>query len=402
MGAAADLKTGLDMGLNFLGNETDNYGHLKVRYDTINKDLAHAVSRDDICTPMACVERMLDYLPQELWRRKNLKILDPCVGNGNFVAYAKCKTSLENIHCNELSKQRFLNCVDILNPKHITNQNFFDINTPNTYDLIMANPPYSGGGNKNRSLSNRFIEHAIDLLKDQGFLCFVTPNNWMTYNNNNTTLKKLLSCGSFLVLDNDIKKYFKGIGSSFVVFVWQKGVFGCETFVKNGFLQRDCQRVKIPKDLPFLPLYLSDEILSLVKKCIGQENNAFTYRCDLHNFTQKDKLSDTADSTFQYETIHTPKKTRYAKIKQDIYDKWIIVIPLSTYFLPYIKHHANTTQSVGYIAFENEKDAKKYSVQILDKVVFARKRKLLQSRLLLDFMDREGLIVLIIQGIQST
>ncbi|WP_221278925.1 Eco57I restriction-modification methylase domain-containing protein [Helicobacter gastrocanis] len=355
------LKADMGVELSFLKNVASGYAKLKAHYEVINRDLSHASSRDDICTPMACVERMLDYLPQELWERKGLKILDPCVGNGNFAAYAQCKTSLDNIHCNELSKQRFLNCIDILNPKHITNQNFFDINTPHTYDLIMANPPYSGGGNKNRSLSNRFIEHAIDLLKDQGFLCFVTPTNWMSYNNNNMTLKKLLSCGSFLVLDNDVKKHFKGIGSSFVVFVWQKGVFGKETLVKNAFLQKDSQRVQIPTDLPFLPLYLSNEIISLVQKCLStEENNAFAYRCDLHNFTQKDKLSDTPDAIFQYETIHTPKKTRYATIKQDIYDKWIIIIPLSTYFLPYIKHHANTTQSVGYIAFESQAEAQNY------------------------------------------
>ena len=37
-----------------------------------------------------------------------------------------------------------------------------------------------------------YIEKSIDMLKDGGFLCYVTPNNWMTYNSNNTTLKKLL------------------------------------------------------------------------------------------------------------------------------------------------------------------------------------------------------------------
>ena len=77
----------------------------------------------------------------------------------------------------------------------------------------------------------------------------------------------------------------------------------------------------------------------------------------MHNFTQKSKLRDNKDEIFKYETIHTARKTRYASIKQDIFDKWIIVIPLSTYFIPYIKHNVNTTQSVGYIEFESENEA---------------------------------------------
>ena len=226
----------------------------------------------------------------------------------------------------------------------------------------MANPPYSGGGNKNRSLSNAFIEHSIDLLNDGGYLCFVTPNNWMTYNNNNTTLKKLLNEGSFLVIDNDVKKYFKGVGSSFTIFIWQKGVFTNKTYVVNNYLKKDIQKdVKIYKDLKFIPLYISQEVLDIIKKSVGEEeNHRFFYRCDLHNFTQKKYLSDIQDEDFKYKTIHTARKTRYASKKQDIYDKWNIIIPLSTYYIPQVMNKVNVTQSVGYISFDSEKEADDY------------------------------------------
>ena len=38
-------------------------------YDELNKDKSHMVSKDDICTPMECVRKMIDYIPQELWER---------------------------------------------------------------------------------------------------------------------------------------------------------------------------------------------------------------------------------------------------------------------------------------------------------------------------------------------
>ena len=82
----------------------------------------------------------------------------------------------------------------------------------------------------------------------------------MTYNSNNETLKDLLSQGHFVVIDNDAKKYFPTVGSSFTIFVWQKNLDDSKTLVKNNYLHKDEQLVSIPKDLKFIPLYLSQEI----------------------------------------------------------------------------------------------------------------------------------------------
>lgn len=328
-------------------------------YNSLNDEDFHKSSNDDICTSMDLVKIMLDYIPRDFWKKDNLRVLDPCCGNGNFGAYCMFKTNIENIWFFDINDTRLKICKKLLNPKNLKHQDFLELNNEE-FDLIMANPPYSGGGNKNRSLSNTFIEHSIDLLKDEGFLCFVTPNNWMTYNNNNTTLKKLLSCGSFITINNDVKKYFPGVGSSFTVFLWQKNIFDNKTTVFNNFLIKDKQIVSIPKQLDFIPLYISKDVLSICKKTHQANENNFNYRCDLHNFTKASFLSDKQDSIFKYETIHTARKTRFAKIKQDIFDKWIIIIPLSTYYIPYVKHNVNTTQSVGYIAFETEKEANDY------------------------------------------
>ncbi len=349
--------TNLKNSLNVSMDETFKY------FNKLNEDNSHKISNDDICTPMECVKTMIDYIPQEFWNRKNIKILDPCCGNGNFGAYCQYKTDINNIWFNELNPVRYSNCKAILNPIHLNNEDAFKMTNDfsGKWDLIVANPPYSGGGNKNRSLSNEFIELAINLLNDNGYLCFITPNNWMTYNNDNTTLKALLNQGSFVVIDNDAKKFFPNVGSSFTIIVWQKNVFTNKTKVINNFLIKDVQdNLTIPRNLKFIPLYISQPILNILDKIIQPNENMFRYRCDLHNFTKNNLLSDKKDDYFQYETIHTPRKTRYACVKQDIYDKWIIIIPLSTYYIPYILHNVNTTQSVGYFAFDEKKQAEKY------------------------------------------
>ncbi len=332
-------------------------------YDELNQDKSHFNSKDDECTPMSCVKHMIDYVPEEFWMRKKLRVLDPCAGNGNFPAYLLHKTKPSNIWANELSEIRYKNLKAILGLENVSNLDAFQLKNQmiNKWDLIVANPPYSGGRNKNTSLSNQFIEESIDLLNDKGYLCFVTPNNWMTFNNNNPTLRKLLNKGSFLVIDNDVKKFFPKIGSSFTIFVWQKNVFNNKTYVVNNYLLKDTQEnVFISNKLPFIPLYINQVILDLIPKVVDEKRNIFDYRCDLHNYTRKELLSDDKTNEFKYETIHTVRKTRFSTIKQDIFDKWTIIVPLSTYYLPYIKTKVNVTQSVGYISFDSKTDAKDF------------------------------------------
>lgn len=329
-------------------------------YDHLNNNTSHLTSRDDICTPMACVDRMIDSVPDELWRRDDTNILDPCCGNGNFVAGCLQKTDIDNIYANEQSPIRYQNCLDLLHPTHSSCSDYLCYGDGKTrFSLIIGNPPYSGGANKNRSLYQKFIRHSIGLLEDGGYLCFVTPNSWMSYNNDNETLHRLLEGGSFVSIDNDAKRYFGGVGSSFVIFVWQKGVMGNCTKVTNAFLKRDVQDgVRLHSDLPFLPLYISQPVLDLIPRTISSDRNRWEYRCDLHNHTRRDLLSDIKDDTYQYETIHTARKTRWASVRQDdIYDKWLVITPLSTYFIPFIRHNVNVTQSVGYVACDTEEEA---------------------------------------------
>ena len=338
------------------------------KLDKLNNDLSHFTSRDDICTPMNCVKTMIDYIPKTVWTLPNLKVLDPCSGNGNFGAYALSKTGKQNVFFNELNKKRIANSKAILGKDiNITNKDALTLK--GEYDVVMANPPYKGKGNKNRGIMKEFIEQGIDLLKDGGYLCYITPNSWMSYNNDNITLKRLLNEGSFLTIDNTAKKFFKGVGSSFTIFVWQKGVFDNKTTVYNKFLKEDIQEVVIPKDIPYIPLYISQTVLDIIPTMIDRDNSGMRYRCDLHNYTQAAKLNDKQTDVFKYETIHTVRKTRYASVKQDIYSKWKIIIPLSTYFVPYITKNTNVTQSVAYIPFDTKKEAQVFMKHLQQPII---------------------------------
>ena len=64
---------------------SNSFEELKEYYDNIlNKDRSTYKTSNDEPTPIECIEEMMNKIPEELWSRKDLKILDPCCGNGNF------------------------------------------------------------------------------------------------------------------------------------------------------------------------------------------------------------------------------------------------------------------------------------------------------------------------------
>ena len=127
----------------------DPYDKIKLYVnDKLNKDKTLFKTSNDEPTPLDCCEEMLDKIPKSLWERKNLKILDPCSGYGNFeitlhnILRSKYSTKeiLENIitfnEINEkritLLKQLFINEKYNLN---ITNYDFLKF--PNNLSAII-------------------------------------------------------------------------------------------------------------------------------------------------------------------------------------------------------------------------------------------------------------------------
>ena len=137
------------------------FTELKTYYDTIlNNDKSSFKTSNDEPTPISCISEMISHIPENLWNKPDLKILDPCSGNGNFsipilfklLEYYDKKTILEKIlHFNDTNEDRLNNvriifCDDIYDLQ-ITSNNFIEENNKKEvlykYDLIMANPPYA-------------------------------------------------------------------------------------------------------------------------------------------------------------------------------------------------------------------------------------------------------------------
>ena len=132
----------------------NDFATIKEYYDNVlnkNKDLV--VTSNDEPTPISCVEEMINKIPEKFWKDKNIKILDPCCGCGNFplviyyklIKYHDKEHILTNmLYFNDLNTDRTDVLQKVFGSKlNLYNEDFLNINITLKFDLIVANPPYA-------------------------------------------------------------------------------------------------------------------------------------------------------------------------------------------------------------------------------------------------------------------
>ena len=158
--------------------DSSSFAELKKYYDeTLNVDKSTYKSSNDEPTPIGCIIDMISKIPNDLWGKPDLSILDPCCGNGNFsvpilfelLKHHDKQTILEQIlEFNDINESRLNNVRNIFCGEkyklQITNHDFITFNNTKKYDLIVTNPPYAKllENGKRASKNHNLIK---DLLK---------------------------------------------------------------------------------------------------------------------------------------------------------------------------------------------------------------------------------------------
>ncbi len=351
----------------------NSYMEIKSHYDDVlNKDRASFKSSNDEPTPISCVEEMIKKIPKSFWDRslENMKILDPVCGNGNFhfVIYNKLikkkfspKNILENIlHFNDIDLNRTIMINSIYEADkyniNVTTQDYLEYNESNQFDLIVANPPYAKllpngkRASKNHNLIKPFLEKSLKLLKPNGYLLFLTPDNCMSYADRNKLIQRITSLQIMYLNIHTAKKYFKKVGSSFIWYLI-KNTPGKRKFTVEGIRKGVNYKSKVKSEMrKYIPLVYNDIIQSILHKTIDSNLPKFKVETssDLHKYTKKHLITIEQDEEHPYRLIHTPKQTVYSSRPHKYQEGYKVFISITSYYSVGVDN-CGMTQNIAFI-----------------------------------------------------
>lgn len=366
--------------------ETSTFNEIKKYYDeTLNADKSTYKSSNDEPTPIDCISEMISKIPNELWEKSELSILDPCCGNGNFsvpilfelLKHHDKQTILEKIlEFNDINEGRLENVRRVFCGEkyklQITNHDFITFNSSKKYDLIVANPPYAKllengkRASKNHNLIKDFIEKALSQLKPNGYLLFITPDNWMSYADRNVLIGIITSLQIIHLDIHTAKKYFKKIGSSFTWYIIQNCAFYKNINVSGTWKKNEYVSSVISNPRKYIPLLYNQTVQNILSKTI---DNASLPRfdiktsSDLHKYTKAEFISETKTEKYRYKLIHTPSQTVYSSRPHKFQEGYKVFISTTDKYSVFIDN-CGMTQSIVFIMCTDEEQAKKY-LQIL-------------------------------------
>ena len=363
-----------------------SYNDLKNYYDNVlnkTKNSKLFTSSNDESTPTDCIIEMLSKIPDTFWMQSNIKILDPCCGNGNFnfiihnilSKYHTTDFIINNIlYFNDTNKDRLNNVYSIFklneNSTNITQLDFLNESHFNqSFDMIVANPPYAKmqqdgkRASKNHNLIKPFLEKSLQLLKPNGYLIFITPDNWMSLADRNEIIEKLTQLQFIYLNIHSAKKWFPKIGSSFTWYIIQNKPYD-QPFYIEGIYNQKIFKSKIQScKRDFIPLLYTDTVQNILKKTIeSQEYTKFNIETssDLHKYTKRNIIKDIQDDVYKYKLIHTPKQTCYANRAHKFQDGFKVFISTTDKYKVFVDS-CGMTQSIAFIRCSNENEANNYA-----------------------------------------
>ena len=264
------------------------------------------------------VAEMLDQLPESVWTSTTSTFFDPAIGGGQFVRAIEqrlrsCGHSDANIRNRVFGfEESELHIRFSVNKYKLVGQyvrkpyeKFFELDNSMKFDVVVGNPPYQNTHEKDaeskRKVGNKlwyqFIFKATELVKPNGYVAMVSPNQWLTGGVNMRkgelgVLKDVFAKKQLIsaTVAGVTEKYFKGIGISIGHWLLKNAPIASPTILNLG-----SSTIEIDfNGLEFLTPEASELSIGIVSKTLLAKNPKFeTYyfnsQCKpgIHNETEK-------------------------------------------------------------------------------------------------------------------
>lgn len=290
----------------------------------------------EVFTPIELINLILDEFPNKCWSNYNAKWFEPSAGIGNFmiIIYKRLMDGLKSWQPNkqkrsehiiqnmlymvELNKDNCNICKTIFGSQsNLICGDFLDDNTlfkNLTFDYIVGNPPFQDEFNKTNINNNnnnkrilggksklyeRIFLKAFELLKQGGYLSFITPDNIFS-GNGVKSYKTLIQNDVQFINFNSINQYFPTIQQHMCYFMLHKSKNMNKTIIQSDTQTK--MQIQL-RDRPVNPIRdWNRHTEFLTNKYISNIRNSAVYN-------RGKRVSEYKGN--KYTIIYTPSKNLY-------------------------------------------------------------------------------------------
>lgn len=334
----------------------------------------------EVFTPLNVVENVLDMLPGQTWKNKDLRWFEPAVGIGNFIVpvYFRLMEGLSDAipDVQERSTHIIRNMLYMseINPKNVnickkifgTEANIYtgdtlsldtqDVWGVEYFDIVFGNPPYheSMKGNGSTSpLYNRFIERLIDRCM---VMLMIIPSRWFGAGKGLSSFRKMM-------LSRKDIKIINHCGNSTAIFPKHNKIMGGVCIIYkdasyNGYCRFNCFMCDLNKyDILVEPVYQT-----IIDKVLIKMEESLSSICTGQNYTgirsNDPRLLDKYDDTVCYvsDNIGVFKYVSSKHLHNRDFNRWkVFTVEANGYWNYFGKTFIGTPYDVcnqSYIVFE--------------------------------------------------
>jgi type I restriction-modification system DNA methylase subunit len=160
-------------------------------------------SKGEVFTPIELVCKILDKIPEEVWRNPNSTFLDPCMGKGTFLLEIVRRLVYIYGYTEDDAKSRiygydirikYINHLIRRGLKNVRHKDFLNEIIEMEFDVVLGNPPYQlkVGDKKTEPLWNKFFYKCLSLLKEGGYLSLIHPSGWRNIEGKFSDIKDII------------------------------------------------------------------------------------------------------------------------------------------------------------------------------------------------------------------
>ena len=372
-------------------NTIFNHKSISLYIDKIQPNKTEKTTNAEVSTPYFLRQQMLNSIPISFWTTPR-KVFEPCCGKGGFVVdiVARFMTGLKDTindeterykyileHClyfSDINTDNINTCKTILNVNedftlnyHIGDTLKLDIKEKWNicgFDAVISNPPFHMPNSKasGNSIWNLFIVYCLSIIKEKGFLCFLTPTGWRKPTNTNSRYSNLLKImtkeNQMLYLEmhdlRDGKQTFD-CGTRYDWYLIEK----TPIYTLTRIIDEERKTYNI--DLSIFE-FIPNSNFDLVEKLLHKNLHI---PCKIHFTrglfdTRKPYLSDIQDEKYKYTLIHTTPKSgtrfKYSALYNSSFELKKIIFGLcgiNEVILDYEGKYG-TTQQAAYIEIDSK------------------------------------------------